>query len=135
MIHIKPYKTIKKLFLICGLFGTLLVLLFAPLLSKLTFSTIEYYWIFIFLSSTMFFNQMYAGNFVVLQALRVNKSIAKVTLLSSTVSLSLVIPLYFYFRNDAIVPGIIITSFFLFYFSAREVKKNNIQYKGSCIEP
>lgn len=125
----KNIGLVKKLFLICGLFGTLLVLLFAPLLSKLTFSTIEYYWIFILLSSTMFFNQMYAGNFVVLQALRVNKSIAKVTLLSSTVSLSLVIPLYFYFRNDAIVPGIIITSFFLFYFSAREVKKNNIQYQ------
>ncbi|MCT4589747.1 MAG: O-antigen translocase [Carboxylicivirga sp.] len=95
---------------ITGLFGTLLTLILSSYLSEWTFGNNDYTLAFIWISITMIFNQLSAGQMVVLQGLRKIKYLANAGITGSLLGLIIAIPLYYLLGIDGIVPAIIATS-------------------------
>lgn len=103
-------SVLKKLVWYTGILGMLLVIAFSPILSKKSFGNNEYILSFIFLSVTLLFQQQSAGQSVMLQGMRKLSYLAKSGIIGVTIGLLISIPLYYYFRIDAIVPVLIINS-------------------------
>ena len=101
---------LRKLVWLTGTLGSILTLALSPILSQLTFGNRNYTLAFIFISITLLFNQLTNGQLALLQGLRKLQYLAKANLAGSSVGLFVVIPLYYKWGIDAIVPGIIITS-------------------------
>lgn len=112
---------LKRLIWFTGIFGTLITIFLSSWLSKLTFGTTDYTFAFILISITVLFKQLTSGQLAILQGLRRLKDQAKASLAGSFFGLLVTIPLYYYLRNEAIVPSIIIISFtsllFTWYYS------------------
>jgi O-antigen/teichoic acid export membrane protein len=117
---------VRKLALITGILGTLLTLFLSGWLSQLTFGNSKHTFSFVFLSITLLFKQLSTGQLAVLQGLRKMRFLAKANLYGNLFGLLFSIPLYYYYRIDAIVPTIIVASLssllLTFYYS----KKINI---------
>lgn len=108
---VSPIITIiKKISFITGIFGTLIVALFSSWLSELTFGNSDYTYLFIYLSITLLFKQLSVGQMVVFQGLRKLKILAKANFYGNLIGLLFSVPLYYFYRIDAIVPTILVTS-------------------------
>jgi O-antigen/teichoic acid export membrane protein len=103
-------SVLRRLVWITGTFGTLITLALAPWLSQLTFGNRDYTLAFVWLSVILLFNQLTNGQLALLQGLRKLDYLAKANLTGSSIGLIVVIPLYYFWRIDAIVPAIIISS-------------------------
>lgn len=101
---------IRRLVLITGLLGLLVTLIFSPWLSKVTFGNREYTFGFILISFTLLFDQISAGQRVVLQGLRRLKYLAYASLLGGLIGLFTSITLYYFWGLKGIVPSIIVTA-------------------------
>jgi len=120
---------LRKLVWITGTLGTLLTLVLSPWLSQLTFGNRNYTLAFVFISITLLFNQLTNGQLALLQGLRKLQYLAKANLSGSSIGLLIVIPLYYKWGIDAIVPVIIITSIvslFLSFFFSKKVKIESV---------
>ena len=122
---------VKKLALLTGFLGAVVTILLSSLLSQITFGNTEHTFSFIFLSITLLFKQLSTGELIVLQGLRKMKFLAKANFYGNLFGLLFSIPLYYYYRIDAIVPTIIVASLtsvlFAFYFSKKiRIVKTNI---------
>lgn len=106
----REIAVLKRLVWMTGILGALLMLGSASWLSKLTFGTTDYTLAFVWISVTMLFKQLSSGQLAILQGLRKLEFLAKANLLGSAAGLLLTVPLYFYWRIEAIVPAIVITS-------------------------
>ncbi|MBG6111228.1 O-antigen/teichoic acid export membrane protein [Flavobacterium sp. CG_9.10] len=114
---------VKKLALLTGIFGTLLTIIFSGWLSTLTFGNSNHTYSFVFLSITLLFRQLMIGELAVLQGLRQMKLLAKANFYGNLFGLLFSIPLYVFYRIDAIVPTIIIASLSSLLFSGFYSKK------------
>lgn len=118
---------LRKLVWITGFLGLLLTITFAPILSEITFGnkefTIAFYWI----STSLLFQQLSAGQFVVLQGLRKLKFLAVANLLGASLGLAVSIPIYYLYKIDGIVPVIVISSLITLILSWVYAKKVNIK--------
>lgn len=101
---------VRKLVWITGVIGSGVTLIFSCYLSKLTFGSDKYAFSFAWLSFTILFSQLTTGSLIVLQGLRKLKFLAIANVIGSAVGLMITAPLYYYWRLDAIVPAIIISS-------------------------
>lgn len=114
---------VKKLVLITGVIGALFTVFFSSWLSIFTFGSTDYTLAFVFISITVLFKQLAAGQLAVLQGLRRMKLLAKANFYGNLLGLLVSIPLYYYYRIDAIISTIIIISLsallFSFYFSSK----------------
>jgi O-antigen/teichoic acid export membrane protein len=122
---------VKKLALLTGIVGALLTISLSSWLSQLTFGNTEHTFSFLFLSITLLFKQLTTGELVVLQGLRKMRFLAKANFYGNLFGLLFSIPLYYYYRIDAIVPTIIVASLssvlFSFYFSNKiGIVKTNV---------
>lgn len=99
---------ISRLVWITGLVGALIVFLFAKQLSLFTFESYDYTWGFRLLSVVLIIWQLTVKNTVILQGLRFLRKLAKSNLAGSTLGLLFVVPLYYFWGYDAIVPSIIL---------------------------
>jgi O-antigen/teichoic acid export membrane protein len=134
---------VKKLALITGILGTLLTVFLAGWLSQITFGNTEHTFSFLFLSITLLLKQLSTGELVVLQGLRKMGFLAKANFYGNLFGLLFSIPLYYYYRIDAIVPTIIVASLssvlFSFYFSKKigivktSVSNNQLVTDGKSI--
>jgi O-antigen/teichoic acid export membrane protein len=117
--------TLRRLVWITGLLGTFVTLIFAPLLSKITFGNKDYTYPFMLLSITLLFTQLSTGQNVLLQGTRNLKYLAKSSLLGSALGLFITVPLYYFFGINGIVPAIItasaVTLILSWYFSRKIV--------------
>ncbi len=109
---------LRRLVWFTGLLGAFLTLVLSPWLSVWAFDTSEFTFAFAWIAAAILLKQLAYGNLVVLQGLRKLKSLAKANLMGSAVGLVIVVPLYYYFRIDAIAPAIVI-SFLLTYLFSR----------------
>ena len=98
-----------------GILGTLVVIIFSPLLYKLTFNegdaginNIGDYKIFVYLSVVMLLMAIGGGQMAVLRGIRRVKDAAKKGLLSISLGLVFTVPLYYFYGYKGIVPSIII---------------------------
>jgi len=104
-------KVIRRLVWMTGLLGSLVLLVFSPWLSQITFGNKEYTFAFIWISITLLLNQVSSGQTILLRGMRRLKYMAQAGMLGSLFGLITTIPLYYFYGNKGIVPGIIITSF------------------------
>jgi O-antigen/teichoic acid export membrane protein len=132
-------SVVKKLVLVTGVFGALLAIFLSSWLSTLTFGNTDYTLAFVFISITVLFKQLASGQLVVLQSLRRMRLLAKANFYGNLMGLLVSIPVYYYYRIDAIIPTLIIISLssllFAFYFSKKiEIPKKDVPTKELLIE-
>ena len=68
---------LKRIAWMSGIFGSIIMIIFSPVLSKITFGNYEFTWAFILLSITLLFKQLTVSSIVVLQGLQKIKYLAK----------------------------------------------------------
>ncbi len=120
------YKTLNRMILTTGLLGAAFTLVFSSWLSQITFGNNDYELAFVWLSLSILFTQLSSGNFTILQGLRELKSLAKANVIGGSVGLIIGVPLYYFYKIDAIVPNILIGSLGAFIFSWFYVNRINI---------
>ena len=126
----KTITVVRRLVWITGLLGLIAVAVLSPLLSKSSFGNYDYTIPFIFLSITLLFDQLSAGQKVVLQGMRRLKDLAKCSAFGATFGLLVSIPLYYWMSVKGIVPTLILTSFCalcLSWFYSRRIKIEPVQ--------
>jgi len=114
----------RRLVWITGLLGTVITLVLSPWLSQLTFGNKNYTLAFVWISITLFFNQLSSGQLVLLQGMRKLQYLAKANLFGSLLGLIVTVPLYYKMGIDGIVPVIIIasiTTMFLSWLFSRKI--------------
>ena len=123
----KEISVLNRLIWITGIVGTLVTLVFSGWLSKITFGNNDYRNAFIWLSIVLLFKQLANGHLAVLQGLRKLKFLAQANLFGNLFGLLITIPFYYYWKIDAIVPAIIISSVVSLFFTWFYYNKNNIK--------
>jgi len=113
----KTVSILKKLVWLTITIGIIIMIVLSPLLSEIAFGNKNYTIHFIWISIALLFKQLSSSQLAILQGLRKLKSLAKANLLGNFIGLLITLPLYYYFRIDAIVPAIIIASFMSFLFT------------------
>lgn len=101
---------LQKLVWFTGLLGMLIMLIFAPFWSKLTFGNGDYTIPFVLLSVILLLNQISVGQKVVLQGMRRLKDLAKSSAIGATIGLFVSVPLYYWFGVKGVVPVLILTA-------------------------
>lgn len=115
---------------ITGLLGTILTLILSPWLSELTFGNREYTLAFIWMSVSLFFNQLSSGQLVILQGLRKIRYLANANLTGAFLGLFVTIPMYYLWGVDGIVPAIIamsLVNMLLTWYFARKIKLEKVE--------
>ena len=120
-------SSLNRLVWFTGIIAVILTMVFSPLLSQLAFGNSDYTLSFIFVAIALLFRQLTDGKIAILQGLRKFGFLAKSTLYGSFTGLIITIPLYYYFRIEAIVPAIIVSSLVGFLFSWFFTKKLNLE--------
>ena len=123
----KVVGIVRKLSLVLGLFGAMVFIGAAPLLSKITFGNDQNIWSFVLLSAALLFNALASGEQAILQGSEKLKIFARSTVAGSVSSLLVSIPLYYYFGLQGVVPSLLLASFFTFIFNYIASKKSNLQ--------
>lgn len=121
---------VRKLVWLTGLLGLIIVACCSPLLSKFSFGNYDYTIPFIILSATLLFDQLSAGQRVVLQGMRRLKDLAKCTAFGATFGLITSVPLYYWLDIDGIVPTLILNSacaLMLSWLYSRKIKIEKVQ--------
>ncbi len=136
---IKVIAIFRRLILITGIFGSILTLFFSSYLSQLAFGNKDFTVAFIWLSLAVLFRQLSSGYLTILQSLRELKQFAKVNLIGNFLSLCVTVPMYFYWKVNAIAPAIVIStiiSFLLAYLLTKKhfISKEKISYKKAIID-
>ena len=108
---------LKKLVWLTITIGVILMVLLAPWLSEIAFGNKDYTISFRWISIALLFKQLSSSQLAILQGLRKLKSLAKANLLGNFIGLLITLPLYYYYKIDAIVPAIIIATFMSFVFT------------------
>lgn len=119
-------SVLRRLVVCTGLLGMLTTVIFSPLLSKGSFGSFDYTIPFIFLSVTLLFDQMSAGQKVKLQGLRKLKDLAMCSLIGVTFSLFITVPIYYWLGVKGIVPTLILNSIIVWLVSSIYSNRVNI---------
>ena len=103
----KMVAVVRKWSLWLGLFGALVTLMLAPLLSELTFGDQSHLWGFVALSVAVLLGAITNGEYAVLQGSARLKRLASVTLWGTLTGLAVSIPLFYLLRERSILPSIL----------------------------
>jgi O-antigen/teichoic acid export membrane protein len=120
-------SVLRRLVWITGLLGTLVTLVSAPLLSRITFGDERYTIAFVWISITLLFTQLTFGQMAILQGLRKLQYLAKANMAGSLVGLFVSVPIYFLWGIDGIVPAIIVSSILALAISSYFIAKLKIK--------
>lgn len=121
----RKVNVVRRLVWWTGLLGAAAVLCLSPILSRVAFGNNDYCVSFMLLSVTLLFDQLSAGQLVVLQGMRRLKDLAKASSLGATMGLIVSVPLYYWLRVNGIVPTLILHSaatLLCFWLFARKIK-------------
>lgn len=108
----KIIYVLKKITLVTGILGMLLTFIFSTYLSKMAFGNAEYSLAFKVVSIILLMNQLSIGQSVLLQGTFQYKSLIRASFIGSVLGLIITVPLYYIYEFKAIVPAIILSSFF-----------------------
>ena len=108
---------LRRLVWFTAIFGALVMILGAPWLSEFAFENKAYTFSFVWISIALIFRQLSSGQLAILQGLRKLKKLAKANLYGNLLGLLIALPLYYFYRIDAIVPVIIISTLIAFIFT------------------
>lgn len=116
-------SVLYKLSFVLGCLGVLAAICFAPFLSWIVFSDTSKWFVFVFISLSILFNQLVATNNAIFQGSDKVSFLAKSNLYSNLVGLFITIPLFYFFRTDAIIPSILCVSLINFLISTYYLSK------------
>ncbi|HEY0047541.1 MAG TPA: O-antigen translocase, partial [Flavobacterium sp.] len=117
---------LRKLVWITGLCGALVIACLSHYLSMLTFGNSTHTLSFVLLSLAVLFRQVSIGELALLQGLQKLRWLAQANLTGNVLGLLISLPLYFFFKIDAILPSIIISSFTGFCLSWHYSRKTSL---------
>ena len=106
----KTIKTLRQWSWLTGIFGALVTVSLAPVLSQWSFGNREYTWAFIWLSITVLLQAISKGQSAILQGTRRLKEMAKAGVIGSLLGLVTSVPLYYFYGIRGIVPALILTA-------------------------
>lgn len=101
---------VRRLALIVGVGGALLTILLSPLLSIINFGDTSHTWSFILLSAMLPLTAAAAAEGALMQGFDHLRRLATSTVVAAVVGTVIAVPLYYFFRIDAIVPVLIFFS-------------------------
>lgn len=132
-------SVVKRLTWITGIIGGVVVIIASPLLSRSLFGNYDYTIPFILLSIILLFDQVSAGQRVILQGLRRLKDLARCSAVGYTSGLIASVPFYYWMGIKGIVPTLIITSicslFVSWWYSQKvKIKTKKIPIKESFVQ-
>ena len=135
----KTISVLKKLVWLTITLGVVIMIVASPWLSEMAFGNKDQTISFIWISIALLFKQLSSSQLAILQGLRKLQYLAKANLLGNFIGLLITVPLYYFFRLDAIVPAIIISTFmsfiFTYFFSQKlEINKVKISRKEAISE-
>lgn len=107
-------RVLKTLFLLSAIVGVTLLVITAPWISVWTFGDNHYATHIRALSLALLFKQLTQSTLTRLQGLRVLGGLARANLWGNFLALLVTIPLYYYWRIEAIVPAIILSALISF---------------------
>jgi O-antigen/teichoic acid export membrane protein len=113
----RTISVLKRLVWFTACFGALLMIVTSPWLSEFAFDSKDFTWSFIWISIALLFKQFTSSQLAILQGLRKLKDLAKANLFGNFLGLFITVPLYYFYRIDAIVPAIIISALISFVFT------------------
>lgn len=122
--------TLRRWSWLTGLFGAIVTIGFAPLLSQWSFGNRDYTWAFVWLSVTLLLQTISKGQNAILQGTRRLKALAKAGVIGSALGLITSVPLYYWFGVNGIVPAFIVTAvtgLLLSWHFSKQVAIENIQ--------
>ncbi|MBQ3909836.1 MAG: oligosaccharide flippase family protein [Muribaculaceae bacterium] len=106
--HIARVVTVvRRWSLWLGLGGALLTVAIAPALSRFTFGDFNHTWSFVALSLAVLFMALTNGEYAVLQGLAKLRRLARVTVSGTVGGLLISIPLFYFLREDSVLPSIL----------------------------
>lgn len=100
----------KRMILFLSISGMLFVMLSAPLFSEWSFGSQDYSLDYVFLSSIVLFTLLNQGNSAILTGKRRIKEVALCSLYGSIANLLISVPVFYIWRLDGIVPGMILST-------------------------
>lgn len=120
---------LKRLVWLTALAGAILMIVSSGLLSEWAFEDESHQLEFILISIALLFTQLANSRLAILQGFRKLRFLAKANLFGNFIGLVVTVPLYYFFRIDAIAPAIVIASCLSFVFSFYYSKKTipNVQ--------
>lgn len=124
----KEINILSRLVWITGFFGMVITIILSPWLSELIFNSEKYTIAIVWISMAILFKQLAGSQSAVLQGLRKLNYLAKANLLGNLFGLVVTIPLYYYWKTDAIAPAIAISTLIGFIFLLFYRKKTEIEY-------
>lgn len=130
---IETVSVLKRLIILTGLLGMLVVFFFSKYLSIWAFDSPEYNVAFKIVAVVLFIDQLCIGQKVLMQGTFHYKYMAKASLLGSIVGLVLTVPMYYLWELKAIVPVIIVTSLINLVLSSYFSNKIHIKNKNLSI--
>lgn len=98
---------VRKWSLWLGLGGATITLALAPVLSQITFGSQDHIWGFVALSIAVLLMAVTNGEQAVFQGLAQLKKLARITVLGTLSGLLVSIPLFYYLREDSVLPSIV----------------------------
>ncbi|MCW5520698.1 O-antigen translocase [Aureitalea sp. L0-47] len=123
----RTVKVLRRLVWITGVVGAVLMMVFSWLLSKLAFGDTSFSLAFVWIALALLFKQLASGELAVLQGLRKLKHLASANVFGNLAGLIITVPLYYFFRLDAIVPAIIISTLLSFAFTSYYRAKTKLE--------
>ena len=123
-------KAINRLVLYTGLLGAFITIAFAPWLSEWFFNSGIYTLSFVLLSSVVFLRGVYSANYSILQGTRNLTYLARANVSGAIIGFLCSLPMFYFFRQNGIVPAMILSTlstFVVSYFFVRKVKLFNVK--------
>lgn len=123
-------STLQRLVWFTGVSGTIITIALSSWLSLLVFGNHDFTFAFAWIAITLLFRQITVGQLAVLQGLRKFNQLAKANLLGSFLGLIFTIPLYYFWRIDAIVPVLMLSSvlgLFSSWYFFNKIKFNSVK--------
>lgn len=98
------------LLVVSGAIGAVLVFVFAPTISQLTFQDSNFAWAFRWIAVSIFFKQLTTGYSSILQSQRKIKFFANANLIANALGILCTVPLYYYFEIEGVVYNILLVA-------------------------
>lgn len=136
---IRTVTIVRKLFLWTGILGAMFTFFCSNFLSLWSFGTSDYSLSFIFLSLYVFFTTVTKGQQTIFRGIRRIDYILKSGIVGSIAGLLISFPLIYFYREEGIVPTLILTSVIiyftsLYYFRKIKLQKANVEKSDFLVE-
>lgn len=116
----------NKIIISTALLGVIISIILSPMLSEWAFGNDSYIIAFVGIAIVVGLNILSEGKLAILKGMRQLASLAKASMIGSVVGFISVVPFYYFWREDGIVPSLMVTAFSALFFSNYFVR--NIKY-------